>query len=131
MESTDSTSARVGNSRMPLPRARRRYVRPSMRTLIGQLPVSAANGPSVTRPSRLRPVPPRKSGAHNEERVERSLLQSQYGSATEASTDCRARSNCRRNLRCQGRKDGERWPMRSPLSVSPTMKSLCVLTKSS
>jgi len=99
------------------------------RTLIGQAPAVAANGPSITWPSRLRPLPPRKSGAHSEERGERSADQSQYGSATEASTDCSARSNSSRNLRCHGRKEGERWPVRSPSSVSPRMNALCVVTK--
>src|SRR5690242_19794760 len=131
MPSTESTSARDGSSRVPLPSERRRYVRPSTRTLIGQLPAEAAKGPSITRPSRLRPVPPRKSGAHRVERGDRSVLQSQYGRATEASTDCSARSNSSRNLRCQGRKEGERWPVRSPLSVSPRMNALCVVTKAS
>lgn len=40
-------------------------------------PPEEANGPSITWPSRLRPVPPRKSAAHSEEVAVRSAVQSQ------------------------------------------------------
>lgn len=94
-------------------------------------PVEYANGPVVTCASRLRPFPPRKSAANMEAVTVRSAVQSQYGSVTEESILWSSCSNWMRKRRCQGRKDGERWPTRSVSSPSLMMNSLCVRTNSS